>query len=120
MTKRKFSKLMGKRAEYTAVKKKPGTEHEGRRTLFSDVRYRGKLYADHIWVKTTETVDRFEFGTKIGFFGIGYMYTDSHGVRKEGLTKCHQFHTLYDTYDKGSSRDNYSQMSKRKAKRKYS
>ena len=119
MTKRKFSKLLGKKAEYTGVKTEPEVEHEGGRTLFLDIKHKGKLYSDHIWVKTTEKINRFEFDTEVGFKAIGYMYTDNHGVRKQGLTRCHEFRTMSDTEGRRSSKNNYNQMAKRKTKRKY-
>ena len=119
MTKRKFSKLLNKKAEYTAVKAAKTEEHEGGRRLLTDIRYKGKLYADHIWVRNTEDLNRFDVGVTVGFTATGRMYTDSYGVRKQGLAKCHRYHAISDTYDRGSSENNYTQMAKRKTNRRY-
>ena len=119
-TKRKFSKLLGKKVEYVGVKTEPAEEHEGGRVLLTNVRHKGKLYADHAWIGNTDALDRFEFGEKIGFTGVAIMYTDSNGERKQGLYRCHNFHTIHDTYDKGTARRDLDQTFKRKKNRKYS
>ena len=123
MTKRKFSKLLGKEAEYTAVKTKPkyeGEKSEFGAVLLTDIRYKGKLYADHSWINIGDALDRFEFGDKIGFTATASMYTDGHGVRKQGIHKCHKFHATHDTYDKDEAKKNILQTFKRRKNRKYS
>ena len=116
MNKRKFSKLLNKKAEYTATKLDTPYPHEGGRILLKDVRYKGKLYADHIWVTNTDALERFEHGSEIGFTGTGYMYTDKFSIRKQGLKHCHDYHKLLDNYTKAEATENLKQMYKRKDK----
>ena len=113
MTKRKFSKLLNKKAEYTAIKSESKYEHEGGRLLLKDVKYKGKLYADHIWVSNIDTLDRIEPDTEIGFTGTATMYTDKFGIRKQGLKQCHSYHILHDNYSNSEATENLKQMYKR-------
>ncbi len=98
MTKRKFSKLMNKEVEYTAIKTSYSKEYD--KVLLKDIKYNGKLYADHAWINSHHALEKIEFKSKMKFLATGTMYNDKFNQRKQGLTKCRQFETVDHTYEK--------------------
>jgi len=114
MTKRKFSKLLNKEAKYTAIKKHISKNKEQNRILLLDVKYKNKLYADHVWILRSEILDKIPEDTEIEFIATAYMYNDKYGVRKQGLDKCRSFRTKSDHYNDDIALENLKYMKRRK------
>ena len=92
---KKLNKLLGKKLEYTAVFKK----YNGDKALLTEVCYKGKSYTDHAWVSYHNTLRGFKIKTKIAFYATATTYTDSHGVRKNGLNRCHRYRVDEEAFD---------------------
>ena len=112
MTKRKFSKLLNKETTYTATKDR--FDKVIGRILLKDIKYNGKVYADHVWVREESVLNRIIKETKISFKGTAYMYNDKFGIRKQGLKHCHDYTKLNEDYTQEDSKENLKQMRKRK------
>ena len=96
MSKRKFLKFLGKEIKYTA-----NYEYfcqEKKRALLTDVKMENKLYADHVWIFTTESSKKIENNSKVMFLATAYMYNDKFNVRKQGLKFCKNFQNLNDEF----------------------
>ncbi|MCD6435638.1 MAG: hypothetical protein J7L15_04555 [Clostridiales bacterium] len=118
MTKRKFSKLLNKEVTYTAIKtQKSAPKAENPRVLLTDIKHKGKLYADHAWVIDIDTLNRIPIGSEIEFKATAYMYNDKFDVRKQGLKWCHHYYKLHEEYHKDKATEDLNQMRKRISKR---
>ena len=95
--KRKFSKLLNKEVEYTAIRKQ--ISNNGSRILLTDVKHKGKLYADHAWVVKASTLEDIDAETNIIFNATAYMYNDKFNVRKQGLKNCNSYHKINKDYN---------------------
>lgn len=95
MVRKKLQKLLGKEVEYTAIFDK----RKEAQACLTDVKYNGKTFTDHVWVKYTDRMAKYEHGTEIRFFATAYTYKDSHDVRKHGISKCHRFMVVDEQYD---------------------
>ena len=111
MTKRKFSKLLGKQAVYTATRQEYDNYKD--RILLKDVKHKGKLYSDHIWTKVEPALERIDIGQDVCFNATGYMYNDKFGTRKQGLNRCHDYHIFHKEYTQEDSGENLKHMRRR-------
>jgi hypothetical protein len=116
MTKRKFSKLLNKEVQYTAIKGEVTKNKEKNRIILKDVRYKNKVYADHVWVFITEALDKIPIGTRIAFTGTAYMYNDKFNTRKQGLKDCHGYHEYHEDYNDQIATKNLKHMYRRISK----
>ena len=94
---KKLQKLLGKEVEYVATFSR--IADSGNNVLFTTVTQNGKEYTDHIWVNHYDRLDRYKDGDLVRFYATAYTYTDSHGVRKYGLSNCHRFMLFNEQYD---------------------
>ena len=87
LTRKKLLKLMGKELEYT------GTLYrfDGSGAVLINVKYKGKLVTDHVWVSATTKLQSFKEHDRLVFTATAITYTDSKGVRKHGLEKCFSY-----------------------------
>lgn len=92
---KKLNKLLGKKLEYTAVFDKVING----KALLIDVKYKGKTYTDHIWVGHCYILQGLSFKTKIVFLATAETYKDKHGVRKNGLSRCHRYRVDEEAFD---------------------
>lgn len=91
---KKLLKLLGKDVEYSAVFK----HIKGSSAVLLNVCHNGKLLCDHVCVSAHYTLKKMENGTEIVFNATAHTYTDTKGVRKHGLEKCHNYHVKHDGY----------------------
>ena len=110
MSRKKLLKLIGKELEYTATFDKVCAF--GTNVVLEDVKYKGKLLTDHVWVKKSESMDKYKHGDVLRFKATAHTYTDKVGERKNGLGRCHHFMMVNDSYDDCSR--NYDERNKRK------
>ncbi len=93
MSRKKMTKLIGREVEWVGTMTR--FSDDGNNVMLVDVSHKGKILTDHVWIKIYDKIKLLKLGTKIKFIGIARTYTDSHGVRKNGLYKCFDF----DIYD---------------------
>ncbi len=92
MNRARLRKLVGKEVDFTATLGKKNDS--GNNVIITDVKYKGKFYADHLWISSYTSLSRMEIGTEISFTARVYTYTDSFGVRKNGVRSCHNFNVV--------------------------
>ncbi len=90
---KKLGKILGKEVLYTATVS--GVGRSGEYVSLQDVKYKGKLFADHIWTNNTVHIEKIEFGTRVGFLGTAVSYVSS-GIRKYGIRQIHSYRILND------------------------
>jgi hypothetical protein len=93
-SRKKFSRLLGKELEYSAT----FCCVNDTRVVVKDVHQDGKYITDHVCISNCYALNKFKDGDKISFTGTASTYTDSKGVRKHGLQKCHDYRKSNDSY----------------------
>lgn len=94
-SRKKLTKLLGKKLEYTATFHR----YEGSKALLTGVKHKGKEYSDHVWVGYCYALQGFKTKTKIGFRATAETYKDKRGMRKHGLSRCHNYHVDEEAFD---------------------
>ena len=60
--------------------------------LIKNVKYKGKLVADHIWVARGLEITKAKKNDNFTFLATAQTYRDSKNIRKYGLERCYRFH----------------------------
>ena len=94
MTKRKLNKLLNRCKVYVATIDVVRDNN----MCIVDVRHKGKLVADHLWIRKGKFAEKLTAGISISFEGIAHTYKDKKGIRKLGLSSCHNFIEMVDKY----------------------
>ena len=92
ISRKKLNKLLGKSIQYKATFMRMHVRGGKEVALLSDITYDGKLVADHVWVEAAYTLTKLEPKTGIKFIAIAYTYTDKQDRRKNGLSRCRNYH----------------------------
>ena len=97
MNRKRLTKLLGKRLEYTAILGEYCENKE--RIIIKDIKHKSKKYADHCWIKKSSSMKNINIGDQLHFQAEAYMYNDKFNVRKEGLKFCKNFQKLSDDFN---------------------
>jgi len=89
LNRKKLQKLLGKDVEWTATMYRYGENMNN--VMLVDVKHKGKLMTDHVWISNYDSIKQFELGTELRFNAVAVTYKDSKGRRKHGLKRCHSF-----------------------------